>query len=1000
MSSDDLRAQLFGRFALTRLDDQPVGPWGRPAARRLTQLLCLRADRRIGREEVAEALFPRLAPARAANAVAKALSMARAAIGVTGTSGRPILQADRIAIWVDETVRLGTDLDDAREALDGALRMPPGTRRDVALASALAPTSVLLADEPYADWAHAARAALDVSRDQARLALARDRSAGHGRADPASRIAAWGAVAASDPTVEEAAVALMREHAAAGRRDRAIRVYLQCVAALRDELGVAPSPELDAARMAVLAVRDQRSVRPSDWSRDRRLVGRDQILRRLRRLLAPTRSGRGPAIVLEGPAGIGKSHLLGAVAAELQVSGWRPMLGRAVPDDQRAPYASLRQALGSIDRGGASPGVLRLLGIPDGGHVGPPDAAPPADPEALAEELGMLLDVIAALEPVALVLDDVQWADTAMLGILGRLAARPGPRRWALLLGARNDEPARAPVDLGTVVRRVELPALGERATAAAVRAALAEEGIRPPAGRLRGAVERSAGNPFFAIELARMGPEQGREAHIPDAIVQLLRRRIEALSAGSRTMLSIAAVASADASYQLVLDVNARLGDGRAGLSASMAGMDELFASGLVVDAADGLALGHPLVRDAVVTLTNPVRRGFLHARIADAILDLEAPAPTSIEAAALHRLSAFEAARLHELARPAAEAGFDAGARARHAHAASVAADLLLGALGAFGYLRGPDRQALAGAASRAWLTLGHIRLDEENDVGAETAYRHAQDLAASDAELATISSALAGIPYRHGRLGEADALYREGLAGLRGDDPAARARLESDLAWVTGRQGKVQEALTTMDRVAPVLLRLSDAATRCRTADRMGLVLAWNGRTDAALEWLQRGIDDATANDVGRELMVLLMHRGGILAGIDRFDAAQADLDRAAPIADQAHDRYLRSLIHAQAARLNDRRGRPRQALAQREAEALLLTAIGNSRHLAQSFVHRAQLLQRMGRTRAATEATVAATVVLRRVEDPEFVIEMRRQIRELDAGSPGDGDGVVA
>src|SRR5262249_38628250 len=157
------------------------------------------------------------------------------------------------------------DAADQLAAIGAALAMEPGPGRDEALVAALADDGELLADEPYAEWAARPREHLESLRQQARLALARDRAAGSGRGAAAGAVPgdtalgspvlgspvladtaldAWRAVFEHDPASEEAAGALMHGYLHQGHRELAVRAYERCAAALA-ELGLSTSPSLD-----------------------------------------------------------------------------------------------------------------------------------------------------------------------------------------------------------------------------------------------------------------------------------------------------------------------------------------------------------------------------------------------------------------------------------------------------------------------------------------------------------------------------------------------------------------------------------------------------------------------------------------------------------------------------------------------------------------------------------------------------------------------------------
>jgi adenylate cyclase len=244
-----VRVRMLGPFSVSRGPRQ-AGPWPRPSARRLCQLVLVSPGRRVSRDLVCEELFPGLDPHAAARAVSKALSMARAALAELGEPAASLLAADLTHIWASPAAEV--DAEAAEHALRAALSMEPGQDRDGALVAALADDGELLADEPYADWALRPRERLAALRQEARLALARDRSRGAGQSRPEAVVAAWESFFEHDPASEEAAGVLVRAYLADGRREPAVRVYERCRAAL-EELGLGTSPALEEAYAAAAA---------------------------------------------------------------------------------------------------------------------------------------------------------------------------------------------------------------------------------------------------------------------------------------------------------------------------------------------------------------------------------------------------------------------------------------------------------------------------------------------------------------------------------------------------------------------------------------------------------------------------------------------------------------------------------------------------------------------------------------------------------------------------
>jgi DNA-binding SARP family transcriptional activator len=201
-----VRVRLLGPFAID-LDGKSAGPWPRRSAKRLLALVFLSPKRRISREVASDLLFPDPAPRAVANALYNALSCARAVLSDLGGPATTLLVADHTNIYISPSAPVEVDLDVHEKSLQTALGMEPGADRDTGLTLALLEDGGLLEDEPYSDWPQRRRDGLENARQDARVALARDRSMGYGRSDASAVIEAWEAVFSHDLASEEAASA-------------------------------------------------------------------------------------------------------------------------------------------------------------------------------------------------------------------------------------------------------------------------------------------------------------------------------------------------------------------------------------------------------------------------------------------------------------------------------------------------------------------------------------------------------------------------------------------------------------------------------------------------------------------------------------------------------------------------------------------------------------------------------------------------------------------------
>jgi len=310
--------QLLGTFRVTvGAEVVPDAPWRRRKAGALLKLLALAPGRTLARDEVLAALWPELAPETAAENLRQALHAARAALTAAGAAeGTLARQGEQLALAPDDA--LGIDAADfARMAL--AARGDDPAPYEAALA--LYPGDLLPADR-YEDWAAGPRETLRATS----LRLLDRAAAVHAvRGDTARALVALERLVAAEPTDEEAHVALMRAHALAGRRGRALHTFARLRAALRRDLDVAPLPETLTLHRAIA----DRSFPPAGAARRDNLpapltsfIGRATERAALVALLTDAAAPR--ALTLTGAGGGGKTRLALAVARDLVATDTYP----------------------------------------------------------------------------------------------------------------------------------------------------------------------------------------------------------------------------------------------------------------------------------------------------------------------------------------------------------------------------------------------------------------------------------------------------------------------------------------------------------------------------------------------------------------------------------------------------------------------------------------------------------------------------------------------------
>ena len=169
--------------------------------------------------------------------------------------------------------------------------------------------------------------------------------------------------------------------------------------------------------------------------RDRSVVGRDTELARIEEFLTGTCLPA--ALVLAGPAGIGKTTLWQAGVAAAREREHRVLVSRPLETDAGLSLAGLLDLFGELvdEVGGELPEpqerALRTALLRE-------DATgPPLDPSALTAAVHGALRSAAAGSSVVIAIDDVQWLDPPSLAVLRHAVRRLDDERVRLLVAVR-----------------------------------------------------------------------------------------------------------------------------------------------------------------------------------------------------------------------------------------------------------------------------------------------------------------------------------------------------------------------------------------------------------------------------------------------------------------------------------------------------------------------------------------------------------------------------------
>jgi DNA-binding CsgD family transcriptional regulator len=576
------------------------------------------------------------------------------------------------------------------------------------------------------------------------------------------------------------------------------------------------------------------------------IVGRDKELGLLHAFVGRA-IGESAALVLEGEAGIGKSTLWLAGVEYARAQGFRILSSRPAEAERGLAHVGLSDLFENVLEE-----VLPYLALPrrraieaallleeDSGSV---------DPRALGTGTRSALQVIAEDQPLVVAIDDIQWFDAASAAALAFALRRLGRSRVLLLLARRIDDRAQpSELELTLAAGSVERLPVGPLSVGA-IHQLLFDQLDRPFARQtLLRIHERSGGNPFFALELARVLDENidpTQSLPVPETLEELVRARISGLPTSTREALAFASALGAPSEALLE----------QAGISSAAF---EPAAAARVIERRNGtIRFTHPLLSSVLYQNLGEERRG-VHARIAEIAEDpllharhlaLSEPGPSSEIAGSLDAAAILAADRgASALAAELAEQAFRLTAPDAHSerHRRALAAARAHLAAGEWTRARSIATDLLVETESgslraEVLILLAELEIDDPAVPLLEDALREAAERPALQA---TIHIRLAeSSRFRRGFAGALEDARRALALADDLDDDALRLDALGVVVWLGGMVGDA-DTVAHAARARELATAAGDPNLVKEANALAGVMLLKSGSLDAARGLLER-------------------------------------------------------------------------------------------------------------------------------------------------------------
>ncbi|MBX0328653.1 tetratricopeptide repeat protein [Oscillochloris sp. ZM17-4] len=618
---------------------------------------------------------------------------------------------------------------------------------------------------------------------------------------------------------------------------------------------------------------------------DSPLIGRDDEIGRLFAGASAALRGAGRVLALVGEAGAGKSRIaeellyrlvtasVAGQADDGSVPHFEIILGECQSYDQRTPYATLRAPLSALlllsalppvdgdrtlylaervrqlapERERFAPLLGDALGIDLGESALTSALSPQQRHDRLQELIIALFRSAAASQPLLISIEDIHWADSPSLELLGGLAAAIADLPLLMVFTYRPDPPIPAPWDDMGLTVRLRLPELSPASSAELLAAILGSE---PPAEILP-LLERTQGNPFFIEELVRalvagavlVRDDGGRwrvarplgEVALPTSIEGLLIARLDRLDEQRQELVQVASVIGRRFQLPIVQ-----------GVYASHSALDESLQRLIAIELIQAdlfertlaYLFRHALLRDVAYEGILYARRRVLHGRVARRIEELSGDRiEDQLALLAWHYLQAEEWGQ-------ALDYHMRAGEQARRRFANRDALALYHTALEIAARLDpSPDPLWLQAQVAEIHERSGdiHLLLGEYDD--AESDFREALSMASAGPVWLRMHRKLASIDERRSRYDDAFAWLRTGLSRATAElrDETARCYLLG--AGIYYRQGNYVQAMEWARMGLGLAEKMQSQADQAQALKLIGNIHRDQGELSQAIDALER-------------------------------------------------------------------------------------------------------------------------------------------------------------